>query len=305
MGYTLFLGDVSLDEYYSADIWPRAGGKAFIKALPPKHGGMIANAACVYAALGGNAVFMTPLNTGNTSKILVEGLKDSGVDPVFVIWDDSLADPRCIIFLSEDNNTCMIMETGLTEIRLSDEHYEALLGADYIYSTLSDVLRLRYKKLKGTEVLAEARRAGGKVFCDLDTGYIDQDSKENYREMDIAVFNDIGFDRYRAGRTETETSQELFSCGVELIVKTLGSEGCTVLLPGGGFHIPSYRVRVTDVTGAGDTFSAAFLFGIQHMELKEAAQFASAAAAICVQGIGARAGAVPKERVLDFMAKHA
>ncbi|MCX6014152.1 MAG: hypothetical protein NT020_00940 [Chloroflexales bacterium] len=52
MGYAVFVGDVALDEYYRADYWPTIQDKAIVHALPAVPGGMIANAACVAAALG-------------------------------------------------------------------------------------------------------------------------------------------------------------------------------------------------------------------------------------------------------------
>jgi len=299
--YTIFLGDVALDEYYRTDSWPVIGGKAFADQMEPKHGGMIANGACVYAALGGNARFMTPLNTGIISRILVEGLRESGVDPAYVIWDDSLADSKCIIFLTGDNNTVMIVNTGLKEILISDEYFTALQEAEFLYSTVSDLLRLRYQDKSGMEVVSKLRQAGVKILCDLDTGFLDEDREENYKELDIAIFNHIGFDRYKKDRDEKRAVADLLSYGISLVVITDGSEGCRVFTADEEFSVPAFQVDAVDVTGAGDTFSASLLYALQHMELREAVRFASAAAAICVRGIGARAGAVSKEQVSAFL----
>jgi sugar/nucleoside kinase (ribokinase family) len=299
--YTVFLGDVALDEYYRTDQWPGAGGKAFADQLEARHGGMIANAACVYAALGGTARFMTPLNRGKVSEILVEGLRDSGVSPDYVIWDDTLADSKCIIFLTGEDNTVMIVNTGLQEIDLCEAHVEALKGAEYIYSTLSDLLRLRCGNKKGLEVVSEIRKAGPRIVCDLDTVYVEEDHDGNYQEMDIAIFNQFGFDRFRGARSEEQATADLLSLGVSLVAVTCGSCGCRIHTSESSFSVPAFPVDAVDVTGAGDTFSAALLYGLQHMEPGQAARFASAAAAICVQGIGARAGAVSRAEVFALM----
>lgn len=299
--YTVFLGDVALDEYYRTDQWPGAGGKAFADQLEARHGGMIANAACVYAALGGAARFMTPLNRGKVSETLLEGLRRSGVSPDYVIWDDRLADSKCIIFLTGEDNTVMIVNTGLTEICLTEAYFEALKGAEYVYSTLSDLLRLRFAGMKGLEVVSAIRRAGTRILCDLDTGYVDEDCDDHYKEMDIAIFNHIGFDRFRKNRSEDKAAVDLLTLGVSLIAVTAGSRGCRIYTPQESFSVPAFSVEAVDVTGAGDTFSAALLYGLQHMEPGQAVRFASAAAAVCVQGIGARAGAVSSDAVLALM----
>jgi sugar/nucleoside kinase (ribokinase family) len=299
--YTIFLGDVALDEYYRTDAWPVIGDKANAEQLESKHGGMIANAACVYTALGGNARFMTPLNRGKVSEILIEGLRNSGISPDYVVWDDSLADSKCIIFLTGNNNTVMVVNTGLKEIRISEAYFEALKGAEYLYSTVSDMLRLRYGDLEGLEIVSKLRQSGVKVLCDFDTGMMDEDSGPLYRQLDIIIFNHIGFDRFKAGRNDEEAIAGLFSDGVSLAIVTYGSDGCRVYTPSEIFSVPAFKVDAVDVTGAGDTFSASLLYALQRMELRKAVRFASAAAAICVQQVGARSGAVSMDQVLVFL----
>ena len=72
-----------------------------------------------------------------------------------------------------------------------------------------------------------------------------------------------------------------------------GAEGVLLQIEGELTAIPTTRVSVVDTTGAGDTFDAAFLFGVldQGMALAEAARFATAAATrscLFVGGVNAR-----------------
>lgn len=303
--YTVFLGDVALDEYYRADCWPEAGGKAFVDQMEAKHGGMIANAACVYSAAGGDARFMTTLNSGEVSRVLVEGLEKQGVSPVYVITDDSLADSKCMIFLAKDNNTVMILNTGLISYELTEEYLNVLKDANCLYTTLSDLLRMRFGNMEGLEIAHILRQNGVQIFCDLDTGYLDEEKEIFYQELDYAVFNHIGFRNYRGKRTEEEAAQQLLSYGVKAVVITCGIEGCRLYSEKMYKTIPAFQVEAADVTGAGDTFSASFLYGIQRFgeDYEKAAEYASAAAAICVSGVGARAGAVSENEVRCFLKK--
>lgn len=247
--YTIFLGDVALDEYYRADCWPEAGGKAFVDQMEAKHGGMIANAACVYGAAGGDARFMTTLNSGEVSRILVEGLKSQGVDPVYVITDDTLADSKCMIFLAEDNNTVMIMNTGLTSYELTEEYFDVLKDARYLYTTLSDLLRLRFKDMEGLDIAHILREHGVEIFCDLDTGYLEEEKEIFYQELDYAIFNHIGFRSYCGERSEKEAAEQLLSYGIKAVVITCGSEGCKLYSDGCCKTIPAFRVEAADATG--------------------------------------------------------
>lgn len=95
----------------------------------------------------------------------------------------------------------------------------------------------------------------------------------------------------------------LLSYGIKTVAVTHGSEGCKVFWHGGKTEIPVFFVNTVDATGASDTFSATFLYGIDRFQqnYETAAEFAAAAAAICVSGISARAGAVPDKTVHAFI----
>ena len=45
MSRIFFIGDVSLDEYYQAEYFPKIKEKILVKTLPAQMGGSIANAA--------------------------------------------------------------------------------------------------------------------------------------------------------------------------------------------------------------------------------------------------------------------
>jgi len=66
--YCVFIGDVALDEYYKADYWPTIKDKVLVDALTAVPGGMIANAACVAAALGMNVKLIWK-KAGSTSHL--------------------------------------------------------------------------------------------------------------------------------------------------------------------------------------------------------------------------------------------
>ena len=71
-------------------------------------------------------------------------------------------------------------------------------------------------------------------------------------------------------------------------------------------HIPAFRVRVLDTVGAGDTFTGAFVTRlVGGWGPREAAIFASAAAAIAVTRRGAQAGIPVLGEVEKFLQENA
>lgn len=72
-----------------------------------------------------------------------------------------------------------------------------------------------------------------------------------------------------------------------IAVVTQGAQGCNVFANGASQHVPGFPAREVDPTGAGDVFAGAFLVRLSEThDPFEAARFANATAAFCVQAPG-------------------
>ncbi|WP_409296959.1 carbohydrate kinase family protein [Peribacillus sp. SCS-26] len=72
--------------------------------------------------------------------------------------------------------------------------------------------------------------------------------------------------------------------GVKQVVITLGKDGVYGADGESTFHLPAFPVEVLDVTGAGDAFTAGFLYGLSEGEaFRHACRIGSAAAALALQ----------------------
>jgi sugar/nucleoside kinase (ribokinase family) len=298
MGYCVFIGDVALDEYYRAGYWPAIKDKVLVDALPAVPGGMIANAACVSAALGMSVKFVSALNRGPITRYLLGDLEKSGVDTSLVVYNDALADSKTMIFLVGDEHTIFIPRLGIETVDIMEEHLAALANADFIYTTPSEIAALRCGEMKSEDIIDHCRKNGVKLVFDLDVDYIKDSDEERFKRLDIAFFNEVGFDSYRGALDYRSAADRLLSYGLELVVVTLAENGCVVYTKDETLRSPAFAVDVVDVTGAGDTFCSSFLFALSlGRGVKFAAAFANAAASICVGRLGARGGAVPREEV--------
>ncbi|MHA1151532.1 MAG: D-glycero-beta-D-manno-heptose 1-phosphate adenylyltransferase [Alphaproteobacteria bacterium] len=86
-------------------------------------------------------------------------------------------------------------------------------------------------------------------------------------------------------------AQEIIdSCGIEAVLATRGSDGLTLLGPGGKgkhLHLPTEAREVFDVSGAGDTVAAAVAAALAAgLGLEDAARLANVAAGIVVGKLG-------------------
>lgn len=305
-GYSVFIGDVSMDEYFRPSNWPaEAGSKIDLYPLGSHTGGMIANAAVVYAGLGGDARFLWSMNDGALTQALLEDLQENGVDIALVTRNPALADSRNIIVLAHGEHTVMTPALGLETIELDDAAMQTLCAGQYVYTAIGDLRCLRHRTSGPAQVMAQVRAGGAKFVLDLDVANVREGDDELISGTDILLFNRRGVQRYCAGRAEDQVIDDLLSGGVRTVVVTLGAEGCRLVSAQEQVRIPGIPADVVDVTGAGDTFGAALVHALEITDsLQAAGAFANAAAVRAVTALGARSGVASHDEVVDFARTH-
>ncbi|PPL18870.1 carbohydrate kinase family protein [Microterricola pindariensis] len=300
---TIFIGDVALDEYFTAESWPALGDKAWLDPLPAVVGGMIANAACVHAALGAPTRFVTAMNDGAVSQRLLADLEQSGVDTALCLVDNELADSRCLIFLAGGQHVVLTPRIGDQRFELDTVRMDLLGAARSVYSSIGDLRRLRHGALSPAEILRALRAAGTRIVLDLDVADLEPGDLELIGTVDLLFVNRIGFERLRAGRSAADCAAALLAGGLSHLVVTRDADGCIVYSGSEPIEVPGIAAAVLDVTGAGDAFCSAFLFALDRTaDSGLAALFANGAGARATEAHGARSGAASVGEVLAYLA---
>lgn len=95
---------------------------------------------------------------------------------------------------------------------------------------------------------------------------------------DVIVFSELDLD-------EPYAFAESISSLTPIVIVTQAARGAELFLEGKRIHVPAYRIREIDPTGAGDVFAAAFLVRFEQcMDAVDAARFACCAASfVCEQ----------------------
>jgi sugar/nucleoside kinase (ribokinase family) len=87
-----------------------------------------------------------------------------------------------------------------------------------------------------------------------------------------------------------------------IIVETKRTQGCKVYLKDEIKTYPGFKVKCIDPTGAGDAFTAGFIYGyLNGWGLDKICGFANAMGAIATTEYGARGKLVTKEDVFAFL----
>ena len=100
-------------------------------------------------------------------------------------------------------------------------------------------------------------------------------------------------------REPAEIARQFLDCGVKNVIVKLGADGCLVKNAGVEAIVPAVPgVRAVDTTGAGDNFAAGFLDALLRGEgIVDCARWGNAVASLCVEQVGATAGARDREEI--------
>ncbi|OUQ20136.1 hypothetical protein B5E84_05215 [Lachnoclostridium sp. An14] len=293
----VMIGSGCMDEYYEMDFVPELGEKVCCDFLGEKVGGMIGNAAAVAASYGMNTYLMDTVNGNEKARQVLADFEKSGVNVNMVRYDPSLPDVKCLIFLKDGERIIYVIPTKKKNLVPDPEQERYLKEADYVYTTLGE-MRCFLDPIGLVDML---RSCGVRLVLDVE--YLDIPALEQEWELikkaDVLFVNSEG-NRQLKNKVGPAYRQELNTdC---IVVLTEGDQGCSIYKGLENYRIPAYRVTPVDTTGAGDTFNVSFLYGLSlEMSLKEAGEFANAAAARSILFIGPRSGAVGETAVRKFM----
>lgn len=304
-GYVVAVGPNDIDEYYECVQPLVVGDKCFIRQLSVSPGGLTANSAVILSAFGTKTYLLDSLGDDQYTPMLLEDLRSHGIDTDYIEVLPGEENIRAQILLSGNEKTVLLYENHKPFITMTPQKRELMEGASYIYTTMVNM-----KEIAGNRELIDDLVAHGvKIMYDAErstfTSYDDPDDRFYFERASVLSFNDASLEKFCAGRG-LAAIDELIGESDKIVLLTLGAKGCIVKTREGEIAIPAYDVKPKDTTGAGDTFNAGFLHGLcSGMTLREAGEFATAAANRSILSVGSRTGAVSVAEVEAFARDHA
>ncbi|WP_353473196.1 carbohydrate kinase [Salipiger sp. H15] len=278
------------------DMLPRTstGGEP---AFAPVAGGAVFNTAIALGRLGAPAGYFGGLSTDLFGTILADALSASKVD--------SSACPR------SDRPTTLAFVTlvdGHARYAFYDENTAGRMLAEADLPTLgSETTALFFGGISlvvepcGDTYAALCAQAGERVVMidpNIRPGFIKDEPRYRARlaamlaRADIVKISDE--DMHWLGTTP----EALIAGGTALVLETRGAEGVLAVTAHGRIEVPATRAEVVDTVGAGDTFNAGLLAGLERDGLltRAALRAADLEALRPAVALGAKAAAVTVSR---------
>ncbi|MBP3891206.1 MAG: carbohydrate kinase family protein [Solobacterium sp.] len=297
--YVVYIGGPCIDEYFEINRWPKEGDKYVGRFQGGIPGGMIANAACVMAGYGIETYCFIGLYRDNYLDFLLQDLEANHVKTSQILIEEEGTNGKCLIFQNvADRTICVVPANPPWHIKLSEEQLNFLRGAKYLYTTLANLNDFE----NPVGLFKDLKEHGVKIVLDNEASTIVDHWEDLMQYCYLSFMNEYAVQLYGNGLSEEELVKKLQDLGVEIVAETLGDKGCKIITKEEIVEVPAYHVNIVDTTGAGDTFNSTFTYGIHAgMSIREAAEFATAAAAMSITKQGGRSGITNVEQVKKFM----
>ena len=290
----LSVGDIGVDIVALVNHLPSPGEKLWVDTASAYPGGMAANAAAAYAALGGSAGIVGRVGPDSHGIASLADLEARGVDTRYVeevpdptFWTVALSTPGGQRSLIQFETSALWAEPAADDI-----------------DTMVEVAAIHTMAEQGDHVLPLLRATVGKPVITS----IDIESPAVYQDdlVRLVALVDVAFVNAEAARALASTPERaalaVQSMGPPTVCITLGADGA-LLLARDGSTIPvrAHEVPVVDVNGAGDAFAGAFMWArVRGWADREAIELANAVAAISTTAPG-RSAMINGERLRSLL----
>ena len=276
---------------------PQRDSKVLATPLSKQAGGAGGNVACAASRLGLRTGMVSWVGDDPDHALILASLREFGVEASQVQVKPNTATNYTTVLLDPSGEKAIIIvPTTFDTLTLTSALTAYLQQTRCVYTTPYD--------LEQVERMARVvRPAGGLLVTDVEpvAGLSDETFRHLLSLVDIVFIDGDGL----AGAEPEGVAKELQASGPRLVVISFGAQGSLACEAGRVTHCPAFSVPVVDTTGAGDCFAAACLAAhLNGFSTEAMLRYASAAAALSIQGHGAR-GALPTHpQVQAFLNEH-
>ncbi|MFH1037911.1 MAG: PfkB family carbohydrate kinase [PVC group bacterium] len=279
---------------------------ALVSSLPPPDskvpmkeyrvvgGGQATTALAALSRLGLKTAYVGVVGDDDGGRLVLEGLREMGVDVSGVVVEKGGATPIALIFVDEQAGTRTIayQPTSPGRLSISSVDLNLILSARCLMVD-------PHETLFGLEVSKEARKRGIPIIYDAE--HLTGGFYEMLAAADYVVGSEDVVQTLKAAGPE-EALKKLLSAGPTAAVITLGARGAIALTPEGYVRSSAFRIEVVDTTAAGDAFHAGFAYSVlQGWGMEKTLEFSNALGALVCRGLGGRETLPTLDEVFNFL----
>lgn len=295
----LVIGSSNTDMTAKTHSLPRPGETVLGGVFSMGAGGKGANQAVAAKRLGGEVKFICKVGHDMFGDNALRQYREEGLDTSGILRS-SLPSGVALIYVDSHAENCIVVASG-ANADLSEEDIEASREAIENCGIL--LLQLETPVPSVLKAAKIAHKAGATVVlnpapaCPL--------PEEIFQYVDIFIPNETELSTYSGIQVNDVASAEKAALvmqekGVGTLIVTMGSKGSLICEGSAALFVPAHKVKAVDTTAAGDTFCGGLCVAIaEEKDLKAATEFATTAAALAVQKMGAQSS-IPLRKEINI-----
>jgi len=288
----LAIGAALIDMVALIDKFPGIDQEVFVPKLELMGGGSAANFAVACARMGLKTGFVGKLGRDAFGERLLQEFRKDNVETEKIVFSKEIPTGLCYAAVDKRGNRILYAFSGAA----NDLQPEDLDG-EYLKSFQA----IHLASLKNLDPLIKAAELvqGTKTRICLNPGslIVDQGLKtcENLLKLTQIFIGSQGEVKQLFQTDDLLRGVERLLNYVEIAAVTQGEKGSLIVTKDFQINVPAEKVKVVDTTGAGDAFSAGFLYGLLRLnfdqsKLEICGKLGNRAAASKIQAVGARGG---------------
>jgi sugar/nucleoside kinase (ribokinase family) len=255
-------------------------------------GGSVANSVIAFSQLGGDAAFIGCVGDDRYGLFYANEFEELGIDigsPIIV--NESTGTCVCIITPDAERTmrTCLAVASHLAARHIEErriQNSEWLFIEGYVFAnpeTGQHAIR---------EAIRVAKKHGTKIAVTCSDAFVPhvfgEALHEALKSTDLLFCNEGEALAVTKAATTQDAFQQLKS-RIPSVVVTNGPHGAYIRHDSVETHVPAFPSEPKDLTGAGDMFAGAFLYGITHgVSPEESARAAAYLSHKVITQVGAR-----------------
>jgi len=275
--------------------------KITLEELKEDIGGSAHNVAANLAKLGTRTYILGSVGKGDYGEEALKNLRVQGVNTRYVTLKEG-STGISLVFLVDGEKT-VLTSRGANEF-LGEEDLNPAVFEDIdtliLTSLISPDNMLLMKK-----AIIEAKKRGISIIMNPSMSMIThrpQELKYAMENSKVIIMNGKESCMITGEKDVESAIKGLQNYGAQTVIATLDVKGSLVAENDKIFHVPSYKVKVVDTTGGGDSYTAGFVHAkSKGYSTEEAVRFAAAVAALNIITPGASTDLPTEEEVIEFM----
>ena len=294
------IGHLCADTICILDGFPQENTSIHIREVDNQSGGAASQAIVAFSRLGGKAGYIGVLGRDPAGEYVLSEINKENVDTSCVQWAEG-SSAFSFVFVNSTNasRTLFNYHEHVPPISFDMKLEDYLAHATYLH--LDGTM---YENAFRTATIAKKHR----VLVSLDGCSMQKDNKLNLdlaKMADILIMNEFYPCRLMEDDNRERALLEIAKFGAQIVISTLGEEGCLLVDHGVVKKYPAFHITPVDTTGAGDVFHGGFLRALDlGYDLDNSIRFASAVSAINCLSIGGRKGIPTLRETHAFINKY-